>query len=680
MCIGSPASSAASATRCTAWSTQPTGRVAILTPGPLNETYYEHAYIARYLGIMLLEGEDLTVADGRLMVRTVSGLKPISVLWRRLDAAFADPLELNPQSQIGTPGLVEALRHGSVVAGQCARLRHPRDARLPRLPAGALPRAARRGTAAAAIRHMVVRPGAGAPARARQSRPHDDRPGAVDAAAVRGRARRPCSARRSTPPERRRSSRGSRPTAAHFVGQEAVTLSTTPVYVNGRLEPRPASLRVYLARTAEGWTVMPGGFARVGLAARHHRASPCSAAARPPTSGWSASEPVERSRRCCRSERDGFTRTPAGQPAEPRGREPDLARPLCRALGRHGAHPARLSRAARRDVRSGPAAARRHARLSRAARHRRRGGDPAGPARRPSTAPSTAPARSATASRPTAGWRCATCRRPSTNSPTRCAGRRRDPRHDGDPAQARRLFRPAAREHVPLHRLALPGDRPPAGARHPDRPHARRCWRARRARRRARHDAGDRRQRHDPPPPVHGAVGPAHGHRPAGARPAQPALGAVPAGAAEGGDRAAARVGSERHAVAVPARRSCGCTRRCHHAKPADLDHRRRCDELASEIARPLRHPRPRPISPEARPCTTTSASPCTTTTTTRSAAAAIRSACCRSTINGVQRVVAASLAVDADARRNAPTSPISSATTSPRSPCASRMTSSTSG
>ena len=92
----------------------PSGRVAILTPGPLNETYYEHAYIARYLGIMLLEGDDLTVSDGRVMVRTVSGLKPVSVLWRRLDAVFADPLELNPQSHIGTPGLAEALRHGSV--------------------------------------------------------------------------------------------------------------------------------------------------------------------------------------------------------------------------------------------------------------------------------------------------------------------------------------------------------------------------------------------------------------------------------------------------------------------------------------------------------------------------------------------------------------------------------------
>ena len=95
---------------------EPAGRAAILTPGPLNETYYEHAYIARYLGVMLLEGEDLTVTEGRLMVRTVSGLKPVTVLWRRLDAAFADPLELRADSRIGTPGLAEAVRQGSVTA------------------------------------------------------------------------------------------------------------------------------------------------------------------------------------------------------------------------------------------------------------------------------------------------------------------------------------------------------------------------------------------------------------------------------------------------------------------------------------------------------------------------------------------------------------------------------------
>ncbi|MFX7507367.1 circularly permuted type 2 ATP-grasp protein, partial [Acinetobacter baumannii] len=70
-------------------------RVALLTPGPLNETYFEHAYLARYLGFLLTEGADLTVRDDTLYIRTVSGLKRLEMVWRRLDADFADPLELN---------------------------------------------------------------------------------------------------------------------------------------------------------------------------------------------------------------------------------------------------------------------------------------------------------------------------------------------------------------------------------------------------------------------------------------------------------------------------------------------------------------------------------------------------------------------------------------------------------
>ena len=120
------------------------------------------------------------------------------------------------------------------------------------------------------------------------------------------------------------------------------------------------------------------------------------------------------------------------------------------------------------------------------------------------------------------------------------AGRRRHARHDRDPAQARRLFGPAAGEHVPLHRLALPGDRPAAGTRHPDRPLARLADARGRAGRSARHDAGDRRQRDDPSPPIR-ARRAAQPGRPPGARPAQPALGAVPARPAEARDRASAR-------------------------------------------------------------------------------------------------------------------------------------------
>src|SRR4029079_2909939 len=94
---------------------QDDSRVCVLTPGPLNETYFEHAYLARYLGFLLVEGEDLTVRDDGVFIRTVSGLKRAEVLLRRLDSDFADPLELSASSRLGVPGLVQAIRDGSVV-------------------------------------------------------------------------------------------------------------------------------------------------------------------------------------------------------------------------------------------------------------------------------------------------------------------------------------------------------------------------------------------------------------------------------------------------------------------------------------------------------------------------------------------------------------------------------------
>src|SRR5215471_17902892 len=89
-------------------------RVCVLTPGSLNETYFEHAYLARYLGFLLVEGEDLTVRDDGVFIRTVSGLRRAEVLLRRLDADFADPLELDARSRLGVPGLVQAVRDGTV--------------------------------------------------------------------------------------------------------------------------------------------------------------------------------------------------------------------------------------------------------------------------------------------------------------------------------------------------------------------------------------------------------------------------------------------------------------------------------------------------------------------------------------------------------------------------------------
>src|SRR5262249_40962372 len=90
-------------------------RVCLLTPGSMNESYFEHAYLARYLGMLLVEGEDLTVRDDGVFIRTVSGPKRAEVILRRLDADFSDPLELNAGSRLGVSGLVQAVREGKVV-------------------------------------------------------------------------------------------------------------------------------------------------------------------------------------------------------------------------------------------------------------------------------------------------------------------------------------------------------------------------------------------------------------------------------------------------------------------------------------------------------------------------------------------------------------------------------------
>jgi uncharacterized circularly permuted ATP-grasp superfamily protein/uncharacterized alpha-E superfamily protein len=89
-------------------------RVVILTPGPQNETYFEQAFLASYLGYSLVQGDDLTVRDGRVWLRSLGGLEAVDVIVRRVDAWFCDPLELKEDSQLGVSGLLEAMRAGNV--------------------------------------------------------------------------------------------------------------------------------------------------------------------------------------------------------------------------------------------------------------------------------------------------------------------------------------------------------------------------------------------------------------------------------------------------------------------------------------------------------------------------------------------------------------------------------------
>ena len=89
-------------------------RIVLLTPGPYNETYFEHAYLARYLGLTLVEGSDLLVRGERLYLKTLQGLEPVHGLLKRLDDEFLDPLELRADSTLGVPGLLQVIRAGNL--------------------------------------------------------------------------------------------------------------------------------------------------------------------------------------------------------------------------------------------------------------------------------------------------------------------------------------------------------------------------------------------------------------------------------------------------------------------------------------------------------------------------------------------------------------------------------------
>lgn len=88
--------------------------IAVLTPGPYNSAYYEHAFLAKEMGVELVEGRDLFVRENKVWMHTIYGDKQVDMLYRRIDDAFLDPLALNPNSYLGVPGLINAYRAGNV--------------------------------------------------------------------------------------------------------------------------------------------------------------------------------------------------------------------------------------------------------------------------------------------------------------------------------------------------------------------------------------------------------------------------------------------------------------------------------------------------------------------------------------------------------------------------------------
>lgn len=239
-------------------------RICLLTSGPFSSTYVEQAVLARYLGLLLVEGDDLVMQDGALHVRTVSGLKRADALWRRIDSDYVDPLELNPSSRLGVPGLIEALRNGSLVVGNMPGSGILESGAL----AAYLPGIARQ------IMNTDLRLSGprtwwcGDPDSLTHVRQNLDaltlRPVATP---PKGMARDAIMAPLAFGADRERVVSALRDRPFDYVAQERAPLATTPGWdrTGGSLHlvPRPFALRVFAAMTPEGWRVMPGGFCRI---------------------------------------------------------------------------------------------------------------------------------------------------------------------------------------------------------------------------------------------------------------------------------------------------------------------------------------------------------------------------------------------------------------------------------
>lgn len=232
-------------------------RVVLLTPGPENETYFEHSYLANYLGYTLVQGSDLTIRDGAVCLKTLGGLQPVDVIVRRVDDDFCDPLELRKDSLLGIPGLLQAARTGAVAVSNplgSGLLENPglmaflpaiarwflgQDLRIPSVETWWCGIERDRSHVIANLEHLVIKPVF---------------PNASPEVVWGNRLSRAeleeLAARIQARPHL-------------YVGQARAALSTAPTLVQGRLEPRPMVLRSYLVARDDSYVVMPGGLTRV---------------------------------------------------------------------------------------------------------------------------------------------------------------------------------------------------------------------------------------------------------------------------------------------------------------------------------------------------------------------------------------------------------------------------------
>jgi uncharacterized circularly permuted ATP-grasp superfamily protein/uncharacterized alpha-E superfamily protein len=235
-------------------------RIVLLTPGPHNETYFEHSYIAQYLGFALVEGIDLTVRDRCVFLKTVDGLERVDVILRRVDDSFCDPLELRSDSLLGVPGLVDAVVAGNVKVANA-------------LGSGVIETAAIMPFLPGLSRHLTgerLKLPSVATWWCGQSYAFDWVIKHLDSVVLKpafpSRGMEPVFAANLEQAEKGKLTAQIKAFPHEYVAQEQIALSHAPVWDNGHLFSRSVVLRAYVINTGDGWTAIPGGLVRVAEA------------------------------------------------------------------------------------------------------------------------------------------------------------------------------------------------------------------------------------------------------------------------------------------------------------------------------------------------------------------------------------------------------------------------------
>ncbi len=233
--------------------------VALLTPGVFNSAYFEHTFLARQMGVQLVEGRDLLVDNHKVYMKTTSGLQQVHVIYRRIDDEYLDPLVFRPDSALGVPGLMSAYRKGNVaivnavgngVADDKAVYAYVPDmikyylneeTILPNVPTYSLENTDERQHVFDNIEKMVIK-------RTNQSGGYG---------MVMGNA--------ASEQELKKVKQAILETPREFIAQPIIKLSTVPCFIDGKLQPRHVDLRPYALCGPDGIKVVPGGLTRVAL-------------------------------------------------------------------------------------------------------------------------------------------------------------------------------------------------------------------------------------------------------------------------------------------------------------------------------------------------------------------------------------------------------------------------------